>query len=149
MPKLTAPVQIQHHQKTLVVISPQFFAFVTSIAVLTSAALLRLPLFLAIASPHHHVEVIPIQIVSSDYQQQYQARFQTRSIKDSKLIRPKERICLRSWYGATSVITHHELRANFLLEEKDLVVVGGGVAGYVAAIKAGQEGLKVKLSVPL
>ncbi|GAB7355441.1 hypothetical protein MBLNU459_g5948t1 [Dothideomycetes sp. NU459] len=29
------------------------------------------------------------------------------------------------------------------LEEKDLVIVGGGVAGYVAAIKAGQEGLKV------
>ncbi|KAK4556042.1 dihydrolipoamide dehydrogenase precursor [Recurvomyces mirabilis] len=28
-------------------------------------------------------------------------------------------------------------------EEKDLVIVGGGVAGYVAAIKAGQEGLKV------
>ncbi|KAI9762735.1 MAG: dihydrolipoamide dehydrogenase precursor [Geoglossum simile] len=27
-------------------------------------------------------------------------------------------------------------------EEKDLVVIGGGVAGYVAAIKAGQEGLK-------
>ncbi|KAF2230367.1 dihydrolipoamide dehydrogenase [Viridothelium virens] len=28
-------------------------------------------------------------------------------------------------------------------EEKDLIVIGGGVAGYVAAIKAGQEGLKV------
>lgn len=28
-------------------------------------------------------------------------------------------------------------------EEKDLVIVGGGVAGYVAAIKAGQAGLKV------
>jgi dihydrolipoamide dehydrogenase len=28
-------------------------------------------------------------------------------------------------------------------EEKDVVVIGGGVAGYVAAIKAGQEGLKV------
>ncbi|KAH0542081.1 hypothetical protein FGG08_003461 [Glutinoglossum americanum] len=27
-------------------------------------------------------------------------------------------------------------------EEKDLVIIGGGVAGYVAAIKAGQEGLK-------
>jgi dihydrolipoamide dehydrogenase len=30
-------------------------------------------------------------------------------------------------------------------EEKDLVIIGGGVAGYVAAIKAGQEGLKVWL----
>src|SRR3954471_18530469 len=28
-------------------------------------------------------------------------------------------------------------------DTKDLVVIGGGVAGYVAAIKAGQEGLKV------
>ena len=31
----------------------------------------------------------------------------------------------------------------FMVEEKDLVIIGGGVAGYVAAIKAGQEGLKV------
>ncbi|KAH7154824.1 dihydrolipoyl dehydrogenase precursor [Dactylonectria estremocensis] len=28
-------------------------------------------------------------------------------------------------------------------EEKDLVIIGGGVAGYVAAIKAGQEGMNV------
>jgi len=28
-------------------------------------------------------------------------------------------------------------------EEKDVIVIGGGPAGYVAAIKAGQEGLKV------
>ncbi|KAI1007208.1 Dihydrolipoyl dehydrogenase [Podosphaera aphanis] len=28
-------------------------------------------------------------------------------------------------------------------KEQDLVIIGGGVAGYVAAIKAGQEGLKV------
>ena len=27
--------------------------------------------------------------------------------------------------------------------EHDLIIIGGGVAGYVAAIKAGQEGLKV------
>jgi dihydrolipoamide dehydrogenase len=33
--------------------------------------------------------------------------------------------------------------ADHSLEEKDLVVIGGGVAGYVAAIKAGQAGLKV------
>ena len=32
----------------------------------------------------------------------------------------------------------------FRAEEKDLVIIGGGVAGYVAAIKAGQEGLKVR-----
>lgn len=33
--------------------------------------------------------------------------------------------------------------ANPSAEEKDLVIIGGGVAGYVAAIKAGQAGLKV------
>ena len=31
-----------------------------------------------------------------------------------------------------------------LKEEKDLVIIGGGVAGYVAAIRAGQSGLKVR-----
>ena len=31
-------------------------------------------------------------------------------------------------------------------EEHDVVIIGGGVAGYVAAIKAGQEGLKVNMS---
>lgn len=33
---------------------------------------------------------------------------------------------------------------DMLVEELDLVVIGGGVAGYVAAIKAGQAGLKVR-----
>lgn len=28
-------------------------------------------------------------------------------------------------------------------EDYDVVLIGGGVAGYVAAIKAGQEGMKV------
>lgn len=31
------------------------------------------------------------------------------------------------------------------ITEHDVVIIGGGVAGYVAAIKAGQEGLKVSL----
>lgn len=29
-------------------------------------------------------------------------------------------------------------------DARDLVIIGGGVAGYVAAIKAGQEGMKVR-----
>jgi pyruvate/2-oxoglutarate dehydrogenase complex dihydrolipoamide dehydrogenase (E3) component len=29
-----------------------------------------------------------------------------------------------------------------------VVIIGGGVAGYVAAIKAGQEGLKVRIHPP-
>lgn len=36
-------------------------------------------------------------------------------------------------------------QTNSPLDEKDLVIIGGGVAGYVAAIKAGQEGMKVRL----
>ena len=32
---------------------------------------------------------------------------------------------------------------SLLAEDHDLVIIGGGVAGYVAAIKAGQEGMKV------
>lgn len=35
-------------------------------------------------------------------------------------------------------------RADRDAEEKDLIIIGGGVAGYVAAIKAGQEGMKVR-----
>ena len=38
---------------------------------------------------------------------------------------------------------------HFHPDEKDLVVIGGGVAGYVAAIKAGQEGMKVRNPYPL
>ena len=38
--------------------------------------------------------------------------------------------------------------ADLFEEEKDLVIIGGGVAGYVAAIKAGQAGLKVCLLHP-
>ena len=30
------------------------------------------------------------------------------------------------------------------VDEHDVVIIGGGVAGYVAAIKAGQEGFKVR-----
>ncbi|KAK3724444.1 dihydrolipoamide dehydrogenase precursor [Vermiconidia calcicola] len=42
----------------------------------------------------------------------------------------QERICQRRGYATPA-------------EEKDLVIIGGGVGGYVAAIKAGQAGLKV------
>ena len=40
---------------------------------------------------------------------------------------------------------HHTLRAHFLktMAEYDLIVVGGGPAGYVGAIRAGQLGKKV------
>ena len=39
--------------------------------------------------------------------------------------------------------------SNNITEEKDLVIIGGGVAGYVAAIKAGQEGLSVSITLSL
>jgi ribulose 1,5-bisphosphate synthetase/thiazole synthase len=35
-------------------------------------------------------------------------------------------------------------QANAPVEDYDVVLIGGGVAGYVAAIKAGQEGMKVR-----
>lgn len=43
------------------------------------------------------------------------------------------------------IILYRQARAaaDSRAEEKDLVIIGGGVAGYVAAIKAGQAGLKV------
>ena len=37
---------------------------------------------------------------------------------------------------------HWSLKLTVRAESRDLVIIGGGVAGYVAAIKAGQEGMK-------
>jgi thioredoxin reductase len=37
-------------------------------------------------------------------------------------------------------------QADTFTEDYDVVLIGGGVAGYVAAIKAGQEGMKVGIS---
>jgi heterodisulfide reductase subunit A-like polyferredoxin len=49
------------------------------------------------------------------------------------------------WYELDSRLDRRADRhADVCAEEKDLVIIGGGVAGYVAAIKAGQEGLKVR-----
>ncbi|KAM0247392.1 hypothetical protein ACHAQJ_009856 [Trichoderma viride] len=44
---------------------------------------------------------------------------------------------------AAPVLSRWSRRFASASEEKDLIIIGGGVAGYVAAIKAGQEGLKV------
>ena len=58
----------------------------------------------------------------------------------------KTRLRDRDWYERRIDIASVDSRqANVCAEEKDLVIIGGGVAGYVAAIKAGQEGLKVRL----
>ena len=52
----------------------------------------------------------------------------------------------RIWYAALRRDEGGQLGtcADCWTEEKDLVIIGGGVAGYVAAIKAGQAGLKVR-----
>jgi dihydrolipoamide dehydrogenase len=61
----------------------------------------------------------------------------------------QDRIVQRRGYATPSGKLHPHITfsnfqlANVFQEEKDLVIIGGGVAGYVAAIKAGQEGLKV------
>jgi NADPH-dependent 2,4-dienoyl-CoA reductase/sulfur reductase-like enzyme len=57
----------------------------------------------------------------------------------------KTRLRDRDWYGlSVESIPVDGRQADVCAEEKDLVIIGGGVAGYVAAIKAGQEGLKVR-----
>jgi NADPH-dependent 2,4-dienoyl-CoA reductase/sulfur reductase-like enzyme len=57
----------------------------------------------------------------------------------------KTRLRDRDWYEIYIDIAAVDGRqADVCAEEKDLVIIGGGVAGYVAAIKAGQEGLKVR-----
>ena len=48
---------------------------------------------------------------------------------------------IKSWFSSKD---SGRLTVDVPVEEKDLVIIGGGVAGYVAAIKAGQEGLKVR-----
>jgi dihydrolipoamide dehydrogenase len=50
-----------------------------------------------------------------------------------------------SSFCASNIYFQGRLRRGYAseAEEKDLVIIGGGVAGYVAAIKAGQAGLKV------
>jgi alkyl hydroperoxide reductase subunit AhpF len=55
------------------------------------------------------------------------------------------RLRFRQWFVAVSRSSKDEIDTNWPVEEKDLVIIGGGVAGYVAAIKAGQEGMKVCL----
>lgn len=55
-----------------------------------------------------------------------------------------KRIRHGSWYALRS--PHSAVRIVDVFLEKDLVIIGGGVAGYVAAIKAGQSGLKVFMS---
>ena len=66
----------------------------------------------------------------------------------------QDRIAQRRGYatpaGAYKCIVHSESHfADTDAEEKDLIIIGGGVAGYVAAIKAGQEGLKVRIPLPI
>jgi dihydrolipoamide dehydrogenase len=48
-------------------------------------------------------------------------------------------------FRASNIYFQERLRRGYASEseEKDLLIIGGGVAGYVAAIKAGQAGLKV------
>jgi NADPH-dependent 2,4-dienoyl-CoA reductase/sulfur reductase-like enzyme len=58
----------------------------------------------------------------------------------------KTRLRDRDWYELlVNIAWCGDRQADVCAEEKDLVIIGGGVAGYVAAIKAGQEGLKVRL----
>ena len=56
----------------------------------------------------------------------------------------ESRLRFRLWFVVPACWRRSQpLRTDMSAEEKDLVIIGGGVAGYVAAIKAGQEGMKV------
>jgi NADPH-dependent 2,4-dienoyl-CoA reductase/sulfur reductase-like enzyme len=53
-------------------------------------------------------------------------------------------------FCASNIYFQNRLRRGYAseAEDKDLVIIGGGVAGYVAAIKAGQAGMKVSEHQP-
>ena len=55
----------------------------------------------------------------------------------------ESRLRFRQWFVDYISRSANAARTDRIIEEKDLVIIGGGVAGYVAAIKAGQEGMKV------
>lgn len=62
----------------------------------------------------------------------------------SKHLLSTTRICCGSW-SVRSILNFIRIaKLTLYLEQRDLVIIGGGVAGYVAAIKAGQAGLKVR-----
>ncbi|KAL6156631.1 dihydrolipoamide dehydrogenase precursor [Exserohilum turcicum] len=62
-----------------------------------------------------------------------------------RAIQRASRPVTRSTFCASNIYFQNRLRRGYAseAEEKDLVIIGGGVAGYVAAIKAGQAGMKV------
>ncbi len=76
------------------------------------------------------------------------ARFEQHILRIQHLL-PEQvttRLRVGSWYAGLRGDEWETLGtcADCRAEEKDLVIIGGGVAGYVAAIKAGQAGLKVR-----
>ncbi|OQN99819.1 Dihydrolipoyl dehydrogenase, mitochondrial [Cryoendolithus antarcticus] len=73
-------------------------------------------------------QLIPRAAARNALSYSYQSTSALRSIPSTSLV--QSRLRQRRGYATPA-------------EEKDLVIIGGGVAGYVAAIKAGQEGLKV------
>ena len=62
-----------------------------------------------------------------------------------RVIQRATRPVTQNTFCASNIYFQNRLRRGYAseAEEKDLVIIGGGVAGYVAAIKAGQAGLKV------
>nr|XP_036579671.1 dihydrolipoyl mitochondrial precursor [Colletotrichum truncatum]KAF6787280.1 dihydrolipoyl mitochondrial precursor [Colletotrichum truncatum] len=70
---------------------------------------------------------------------------QACKIAEALLAKPAHDIVLPAIIAPTQLSRWSRTYAS-ASEEKDLVIIGGGVAGYVAAIKAGQEGMKALLN---
>ena len=68
-------------------------------------------------------------------------RVQTRKAPHREPIRPSIRVARRFYATGTSSVPQRT-QFSFSLELQDVVVIGSGPGGYVAAIKAGQLGLK-------
>ncbi|KAL6816038.1 hypothetical protein GGI42DRAFT_339125 [Trichoderma sp. SZMC 28013] len=76
--------------------------------------------------------------------------FLRKKLRKSKLLTSKEMKKLERARATAEAVPPdtpkchpHAAQQAIDIEEKDLIIIGGGVAGYVAAIKAGQEGMKV------
>ena len=68
-------------------------------------------------------------------------RVQTGKAPHREPIRPSVRVT-RRYYATGTYSVPHCIEFTSSLEQQDVVVIGSGPGGYVAAIKAGQLGLK-------
>jgi len=150
-------IMIQNDQgaelsRTLAAIAPSLLFNSTS-SLLTSS--LRIPArhhshpirvgYLTYDCHIHNVQKRPAQGNAQDVVETRRTPMHIRPIKILPIRSLTKGIRHGSWYALSFPQSAVRI-VNAFLEERDLVIIGGGVAGYVAAIKAGQSGLKVFMS---